>query len=110
MVNCLILLLLSLGPGYRELDWGNGKIYKGLWQKNKMHGKGRLETPEGLYRGEFCEHAMHGKLNFFHSLFQFENRVSALFGTGFGRYDSASGEVYIGEFAENLFNGHGVLG
>lgn len=47
-------------PGYREVNWENGHSYKGQWRENKMHGKGRLETPAGMYRGEFVNHKMHG--------------------------------------------------
>lgn len=61
-------------------------LYHGSWLDDKVHGKGELVEPEGVYTGEFVENTLHG----------------------FGEYVYHDGHVYKGDWVRGLYEGNGV--
>jgi hypothetical protein len=61
-------------------------LYHGSWLDDKIHGKGELVEPEGVYTGEFVENTLHG----------------------YGEYVYNDGYVYKGDWVRGLYEGNGV--
>lgn len=61
-------------------------LYYGSWLDDKVHGKGELVEPEGVYTGEFVENTLHG----------------------YGEYVYNDGHVYKGDWVRGLYEGNGV--
>lgn len=61
-------------------------LYQGSWLDDKLHGKGELVEPEGVYTGEFVENALHG----------------------YGEYVYNDGHVYKGDWVSGLYEGNGT--
>jgi hypothetical protein len=68
--------------GYQVLEWP-GVLYRGYWRENHMHGQGVLQSDAGIYSGDFVMHKITGK----------------------GCYHFSNGIIYIGDFADNYFDG-----
>ncbi|KAG5501736.1 hypothetical protein JIQ42_05588 [Leishmania sp. Namibia] len=61
-------------------------LYQGSWLDDKLHGKGELVEPEGMYVGEFVENTLHG----------------------YGEYVYNDGHVYRGDWVCGLYEGNGT--
>lgn len=61
-------------------------LYHGSWLDDKVHGKGELVEPEGVYTGEFVENTLHG----------------------YGEYVYHDGHVYKGDWVRGYYEGNGV--
>ncbi|KAK7198742.1 MORN repeat [Novymonas esmeraldas] len=61
-------------------------LYQGSWLDDKLHGKGELVEPEGVYSGEFVENTLHG----------------------YGEYVYNDGHVYKGDWVCGLYEGSGT--
>ncbi|KPA85789.1 hypothetical protein ABB37_00139 [Leptomonas pyrrhocoris] len=61
-------------------------LYQGSWLDDRVHGKGELVEPEGVYTGEFVENTLHG----------------------YGEYVYNDGHVYKGDWVRGLYEGNGV--
>ncbi|KAG5479127.1 hypothetical protein LSCM1_02979 [Leishmania martiniquensis] len=61
-------------------------LYQGSWLDDKLHGKGELVEPEGVYVGEFVENTLHG----------------------YGEYVYNDGHVYKGDWVCGLYEGSGT--
>lgn len=73
--------------GRGEFRYANGRTYRGELVRGELHGKGRLETPEGVYEGDFSKDTF----------------------TGNGTYQRNDGGRYEGGFRNYVFEGPGRL-
>ncbi|KAL3889474.1 hypothetical protein ACJMK2_001814 [Sinanodonta woodiana] len=63
-----------------------GSVYDGMWEGDKMNGKGKLTHPSGAsYEGDFVNNQFQGN----------------------GKYIFPNGSVYEGQFQENRLEGKG---
>merc|ERR1712048_967595 len=68
--------------------WADGQCYTGQWQRNKMHGHGRFESPDGrLYEGQYMGDQKEGQ----------------------GRLRWPEGQEYEGQWKGGKQHGIGVL-
>lgn len=122
----------GLMSGHGEYHFSNGRVYRGDLVRGQLQGKGHLETPEGVYEGDFSKDTFTGKGTFTRKdgaryeggfrdyVFHGQGRLSDKQGNvwegtfvngqleGKGKSSTYMGE-YEGEFQQWSFNGKGVL-
>mmetsp|Transcript_7435 Transcript_7435/g.16849 ORF Transcript_7435/g.16849 Transcript_7435/m.16849 type:complete len:1166 (-) Transcript_7435:911-4408(-) len=85
--------------------YNNNTLYEGQWKRNKEHGTGTLMTADRkriIYAGAWEKGKMHG-----HGAYYYYRDVSGSGGNTNKAPPQENGK-YIGQFRQNLRNGHGV--
>lgn len=99
---------LILKPSYLLADGGR---YSGPWHNDLMHGKGRIDWPNGAYyQGQFQNGLMHGKgeLLYANQQHYLGELVQGQL-EGIGKLSYNEQEYYQGQFVNDKFQGTGEL-
>lgn len=72
--------------GEGTFTWGDGKEYRGQWEKDQFHGKGKFSWPDGkVYEGQWAGGQFHGH----------------------GTLEDNTGDKYVGEWKAGKRHGEG---
>jgi hypothetical protein len=86
----------------------DGGTYFGALLNGKLHGKGIIEWKNGArYEGGFEHGLFSGKGKFTTAAYVYEGDYKDGMKMGHGRYAEPDGVIYVGQFANETFNGHG---
>ena len=109
----------NLFEGKGKYLFKNGEYYIGQLKEGKKSGKGTLyyKSKNKKYEGYFVNDKPEGEGIFFSDEFFFNGKEPIIYAGDFvkGRYEGQglytfpNGELYIGEFKNNLLNGNGIL-
>lgn len=98
--------------GWAEWRGPDGGRFWGNWNEGKKHGQGEeiigsIEKPniKGLFSGMFTEN----KPAFPSRTFYSDSSVQTVDSKGKTKYEFQTGHIYVGQVAENRFNGQGTL-
>ena len=101
----------KLFNGKGRLTHASGDIYHGDWKDGKAHGKGVYVSKESgtLYDGDWVQDEQHGfgVEMFKHGQVRYEGEYRQGAKTGKGKFMTAAGHVYEGEFLDGKFHGQG---
>ncbi|AIY41193.1 MORN motif family protein [Collimonas arenae] len=103
--------LASATPSTPDAVTADGGRYYGPLVDNKRQGKGRVEWANGdIYEGNFDKGLFSGKGKYTSGAnFLYEGEYKAGSRTGQGRSVDATGSVYVGHFLNGEFDGQGKL-
>ena len=95
--------------GVGRLQWMNGDVYKGDFQRDLMHGQGTLEFSDGSeYVGQWSAGLMHGAgtRRYANGDMYVGDYVDGQ-RCGKGRFYFANGDLYVGSFDKDALEGRG---
>ena len=87
----------------------NGILYVGLFQKDKLNGKGLkyILDKDHIYKGDFVNFSRHGYGMDYRDSSKYEGEFINDKKNGKGKIELKTGDIYIGEFKNNTISGLG---
>ena len=95
--------------GWNTYITSDGILYVGLFQDNKLTGKGLKYNlnKDSLYKGDFIDFKRNGNGIYIRESSKYEGQFVCDKKHGHGKLEFKTGDVYIGEFKNNSISGYG---